>query len=141
MKWKHIEDIDKPGDVYLSRLMIVRTRWFGVYFHIIRRPDWSRCQHDHPWSFITFILRGGYVEQIGQSFVTRRAGYIGYRSRQFEHSIVRLLSNTSWSLVLRGRDHEQWGFRTPEGKVPWARYMKLPNALRVYWCGEVEATQ
>jgi hypothetical protein len=30
MKWKHIEDIDKPGDVYLSRLMIVRTRWFGA---------------------------------------------------------------------------------------------------------------
>lgn len=135
-RWKHIEDIDRPGDVYLSRLMLVRTPWFGVYFHIIRRPDWSRCQHDHPWSFVTLILRGGYVEEVGGETFTRRPGYIGYRPRAFEHSITQLRNGPAYTLVLRGRNHEAWGFRTPEGKLPWERYMKLPEALRVLWCGE-----
>ena len=139
LRWRHIEDIDHPGDVYLSRLMLVQTRWFGIYFHIIRRPDWSRCEHDHPWSFVTLILRGGYVEKIGGKLFTRRPGYVGYRSRAFEHSVVKLLNGNSWSLVFRGPNHESWGFRTPEGKTPWQRYISLPNALRVLWCSEPEA--
>jgi hypothetical protein len=117
-RWKHIHDIDKPGDVYLSRLMLLRTPWFGVYFHIIRRPDWSRCQHDHPWPFVTVILRGGYVEEVGGQTFTRRAGYVGYRPSSFEHTITRLLNGPSYSLVLRGPNRETWGFRTPDGKDP-----------------------
>ena len=135
-RWKHIEDIDNPGDVYLSRLMLVRTRLFGIYFHVIRRPDWSRCQHDHPWPFITIILRGGYVEKVGEHHFFRHPGYVGFRPRSFEHSITHLLTERSCSLVLRGPNRETWGFRTPDGKIPWLQYMRLPNALRVMWCGE-----
>lgn len=140
-RWKQIEDIDRPGDVYLSRLMLVRTAWFGLYLHIIRRPDWAQCQHDHPWAFITVILKGGYEEQVGARSFVRRPGYIGYRPRSFEHRITRLLNGNAITLVFRFRNHEHWGFRTWGGKVSWQRYVSWAAPLRVLWCDDSMADQ
>lgn len=135
-RWKHIVDIDNPSDVYLSRLMLIKTRLFGVYLHVIRRPDWSHCEHDHPWAFTTLILRGGYVEEIGGKEFVRRPGYIGYRSRTFEHRITRLLRVRAVTLVIRGPDHVDWGFRTRLGKIGWQRYVQWTQNLRVLWCDD-----
>lgn len=136
MKWKHIHDIDKPEDVYLSRLMLVRLPWFGIYLHVIRRPDWAQCQHDHPWAFITFILRGGYEEEVGGQTFVHRPGYVGYRPRGFEHRITRLLGETAVTLVIRGHNYESWGFRTLLGWVDWERYKSWPIADRIAWCDD-----
>lgn len=135
-RWKHINDIDTPGDVYLSRLMLLRTPWFGVYLHVIRRPDWAACQHDHPWSFVTIILRGGYEEHVGDRTFVRRPGYVGYRPRHFEHRITRLLKANALTLVFRGFNHETWGFRTLRGKLDWREYTQMPGFLRVLWCDD-----
>jgi hypothetical protein len=135
-RWKEIRDLDS-GDVYLSRLMLIRTKWFGLYVHVIRRADWSECQHDHPWSFVTMILKGGYEEQIGNVVVTRKPGYVGYRPRSFEHRISRLLNGNAVTLVMRFTNHEAWGFRTLNGeKVPWGKYVNWPKAVRVLWCND-----
>lgn len=136
-RWKHIEDVDRPDDVYLSRLMLVRTHWLGLYVHVIRRPDWATCQHDHPWAFATLILRGGYEEEIGGKAFVRRPGYFGYRPRSFEHRITRLLSGPAVTLVVRFQNHESWGFRSHLGyKIDWRRYLAAPAALRVLWCDD-----
>jgi hypothetical protein len=134
-RWKDIADID-TGDVYISRLMLIRTRLFGVYLHIIRRPDWAQCEHDHPWSFTTLILRGGYVEEIGGKEFTRRPLYIGRRPRGFEHKITRLLNGPAVTLVFRGPNHEEWGFRTRRGWVSWRQYKDWPLNIRVLWCDD-----
>lgn len=110
--WKHIVDLDNPAEVYLSRLMLIKTRLFGLYVHVIRRADYARCEHDHPWSFVTIILRGGYEEEVGGTTFCRRPGYIGYRPRRFEHRITHLRRRTAVTLVFRGPDHVHWGFRT-----------------------------
>ena len=107
-----------------------------MYLHIIRRADWAHCQHDHPWAFTTIILRGGYEEQVGDELFVRKPGYIGYRPRTFEHRITRLLSDTAVTLVLRGPNHDSWGFRTAIGKVDWQRYVSWPTDRRVLWCDE-----
>lgn len=137
-QWKHIADIDRPEEIYLSRLMLIRTPLFGLYLHIIRRPDWAHCQHDHPWSFTTLILRGGYEEEVGDQTFVRRPGYVGHRPRTFEHRIVRLLNGPALTLVFRGPNHESWGFRlrvTGE-KIAWQRYTALSQRLRVLWCDD-----
>lgn len=135
-RWKLIHDLDHPEDVYISRLMLVKTPLFGVYLHVIRRADFARCQHDHPWSFVTIILRGGYEEEVGEQLFIRRPGFIGYRPRSFEHRITRLLNGPAVTLVFRGRDHESWGFRTLHGKVNWQRYLSWSGRLRVLWCDD-----
>lgn len=135
-RWKHIEDLDRPGDIYLSRLFLVKRQWIGVYLHIIRRDDWSRCQHDHPWAFATLILAGGYEEEVGGKRYVRRPGYFGYRPRSFEHRITELLTGRAITLVVRFYDHVDWNFRTIFGKMPWLDYIRQPNATRVLWCDD-----
>lgn len=59
------EDLrDGDGAIYLRRWRILETPWFGVLLHNIRKPDHDRDAHDHPWSWLTIALRGGYTEEI-----------------------------------------------------------------------------
>lgn len=59
LKWERITRRD--NDPYLDRLVIFRCNWFSVFLHIFRDGD-DECMHDHPWPFVSVILRGGYWE-------------------------------------------------------------------------------
>lgn len=50
------------GRIYLDRWGF-ETRFFGVYLHRIDAPDPGVDLHDHPWSFASLILAGGYYEE------------------------------------------------------------------------------
>lgn len=56
------EDIKRAdGQVYLTRWRTGHT-WFGTFMlHKIILTD-SDCLHDHPWHFVSIILKGGYIE-------------------------------------------------------------------------------
>ena len=139
---KNILDLDSPDDVYLRRTMWIKFLRLGVYTHRIYRSDYARCEHDHPWSFLTIILRGGYEEEIdGKTFV-RKPGYIGWRRRGFKHRITRLLKGPALTLVIRFRDKGHWYFYNGRGEKPlhWQDYVLLPPHVRVAWCDdEIEA--
>lgn len=49
------------GVPYMVRRAI-NTRFGGVKLHHILRSDDDRDLHDHPWSFLSIILWGGYWE-------------------------------------------------------------------------------
>jgi hypothetical protein len=51
----------EDGTPYLIRRYIIKTKLFQVCIHKILQSD-PDCLHDHPWNFISFILRGGYWE-------------------------------------------------------------------------------
>lgn len=54
----HRED----GIAYLERRTLISFgRWFSIKYHKILQSD-DACNHDHPWGFVTFILKGGYFE-------------------------------------------------------------------------------
>jgi hypothetical protein len=40
----------------------INTRFGGVKLHHILRSDDDRDLHDHPWSFLSIVLKGGYWE-------------------------------------------------------------------------------
>jgi hypothetical protein len=134
LKWKRIYDLDQPDEVYLDRLFIIKTRWFGLYLHRIYRADYAKCEHNHPWAFITLILRGGYEEEVARFL--RRPGYVGYRPRSFEHRITRLLKGPALTLVFRGPDHFDWGFVTKLGYMPWEEWVESTTGQRVLWCDD-----
>ena len=57
---------DHLGD-YMERYWVFNpkgffSRWFTARVHVIKRGDADRHLHDHPWSYTTFILKGGYTE-------------------------------------------------------------------------------
>ena len=135
-------DLDEPDQIYLKRFFILKTRWLGIYVHKIYRPDYTRCIHNHPWSFFTFILKGGYREFINGEEHVRSPGYLGWRPHVASHRITELLDGPAWTLIVRFRDYKEWGFWTTEGYIPWREYIysapgKFRDAVqRVAWCAD-----
>lgn len=53
------EDTNEP---YLIRRTIVSFgKWFSIKYHQVVKSD-DLCSHNHPWAFLTIILKGGYYE-------------------------------------------------------------------------------
>jgi hypothetical protein len=131
-RWPSRKDIAArdTGDVYMRRWRLVSTPWFGVFVHHILAPDWTRDLHDHPWGFVSVRLVGTYTEQLGHDpqalnfSVTEHAGRrVSVRPYGAVHRISRLgRAKGVWTLVLRGRRHQAWGFVTPAGWVHQAEY-------------------
>lgn len=102
-----------------TRYAVLKTRWFNVYLHQLHAPQWesfstgeSRC-HDHPWWFITCLLRSGYLERIGTKEIRRYPGQILYRPATFKHAVITPYG-TAWSLILTGPTVRKWGYKTCE---------------------------
>lgn len=56
-------DIIINNELYLTRLTLFKTPLFAVRLHWIHKEDPDRDLHDHPWGFVSFVLRGWYKEQ------------------------------------------------------------------------------
>lgn len=133
--WKHY-DIKKKLDgedvVYLRRFFIWRSKWFNIYLHNIILEDLDPDPHDHPWSFLSFVLCGEYVEKLWKNQTALLIGYkirrvfsLAFRRGNQVHKIVEVLPNT-WTLVITGPRYRSWGFVTAKGWVHWRKYLGLP---------------
>ena len=55
-------------DPYLLRwFLIPRNHILNVYLHKFLRSDDDRALHDHPWWFVSIMLRGRYLEWLPDS--------------------------------------------------------------------------
>lgn len=121
------------GLVYLARLRIIQTPWFGVYWHNIYQPDGDRHPHDHPWNFSSFIVRGGYTEvvhplpwlDLKMNRYTRRWERFTWHKMTTDqaHRIISLDPGTI-SLIFVGKRSRNWGFFTEDGWMTWQDYEK-----------------
>lgn len=55
--------VDGVESVYLRRWYIFKSNHFNVMLHNIKRSDDDPDPHDHPWGFISIILRNGYMDE------------------------------------------------------------------------------
>lgn len=127
------------GLVYLARLRIVQTPWFGVYLHDIFEPDGDRDPHDHPWNFTSIVLRGGYTEvihpvphvdlRLNRYYRTWKRWSWHKMSTDQAHRICDLEPGTK-TLILCGRRSRTWGFFTDEGWMEWSAYEKWIKAQK-----------
>lgn len=101
------------GLPYLKRWFILRTKWVQVYVHNICRSDPDSDMHDHPWSFISVILWGGYLEHTPEGSFQRSAPQILYRPAGSPHRLE--LNRGAWTFIVVGRERREWGFVTPRG--------------------------
>jgi len=58
--------------------------------------------HDHYWSYITIILKGGYWETTEKGTFWRKPGYIGFRRHNGRHSLKIPEGRATWTLLLAG---------------------------------------
>lgn len=139
LKWKHF-DINKTVDgkqvLYLRRWFIWRCKYFNVFLHYIPQPDNDRDPHDHPWTFISVLLHGGYTEEVFnasrelRAVNERSAPSIGYRPGQTVHYITAVKPYTV-TLVLTSDYFREWGFVTTKGWIQWRKYLGIPEDEKV----------
>lgn len=147
----------RDGALYMARYWLVKPRWWtlgcGARIHAICRPDTDRHLHDHPWAFLTVVLKGGYFEHrpLYESFpayneteptLTRwhGPGSILLRRASARHrldlarawrervSVLERSWQPAWTLFIFGPRVQTWGFYTATGKVAWDEYLPSDEA-------------
>jgi hypothetical protein len=113
-----------PSD-YITRLHLLKTPWFALMVHFINGPDPEPDMHDHPVTFLSLILRGGYSEFRRESgctvpYVRRWWNFI--RATDV-HQIYAVRPGTVTFCVV-GPKVRDWGFHTSTGWVYWRAYNK-----------------
>lgn len=122
-------------DPYMLRWYILpRNRIFNIYLHKFVRDDDDEAFHDHPWWFVSLMLKGNYYETtpsewngLGQvelrwplSLAFRRASHL--------HRVTLLRDKEGnplpcWTLVITGSKCRTWGFQCPTGWVNFRDYL------------------
>ncbi|GBQ69758.1 hypothetical protein AA103196_2302 [Ameyamaea chiangmaiensis NBRC 103196] len=139
--------IGDPEAPYLLRwYLIPRNRWFNVYLHKFLRSDEDRALHDHPWWWVSLILRGRYLEHTPSDTFLRRAwrprwgrATALHRVELFrarvcttvrtpdQNGICRTRHSFSdarsmeavWTIFITGPRVREWGFACPNGWRHW----------------------
>lgn len=132
-------DDGDPNRNYLSRLRIIQTPWFGVYLHRFDTPDPRPTLHDHPWNFVSLVLRGGYIEVTSYcspddtatvaNHCERkryRTGQVNRKRAEDIHTITYLRRTPTWTLMFVGKRRREWGYVEPDGT--WTRFDLHSNA-------------
>lgn len=103
----------------------------AIRVHHILRSDEGRDPHDHPWPFVTVILRGGYYEHrfdkdgAHTSSEWHGAGSILFRRAAYYHMLETTPDNTAWTLFITGPKVQKWGFKPlHQPKIPYDQYLK-----------------
>ncbi len=118
---------------YIVRLHVLKTPWFAICLHWILKPDAEPYLHDHPVSFLSVILRGGYAElrkREGQPLRYRVHRWFNWiRATPLDKHRIIFARKSTLTLCFMGAKTREWGFHTDEGWIHWKRYYEKPE----YW--------
>jgi len=87
---------------------------FNITLHKVLVSD-EPTLHDHPWSYATFIIKGGYYENTPKGRFWRGPGHFRYRRADDLH-YLELDKDANgneipcWSLFFMGKKAGAWGF-------------------------------
>lgn len=122
---------------FLKRPVVWLLQRFDVAarVHHILRSDDDRAFHDHPWSYLTVILRGGYFEvtpiydrsglYMGAKHEWIGAGSIRFRRAKTWHRLEIPEGSSAWTLFVTFKKQQAWGFLTkPDAKVYYRDYLE-----------------
>ena len=97
---------------YILRLHVLKTPWFAVCLHWIRKPDKEPWLHDHPVSFPSIILRGSYAElrwNKDKGLHHKVSRWFNFIRDTDRHRIIFTRANTL-TLCFMGPKTREWGF-------------------------------
>lgn len=141
---------ERVGTPYLIRYFLYKPKTKGkgrIYIHHIMRSDYDRALHDHPWSFKSVLLWGGYREHTTYTDMEYRpvrgkwkptffnassdealhcdfnAPCVLLRPAAWRHRLDLRDNKPVWSLVFTGPKERSWGFWTTlRDFCPWKKY-------------------
>jgi hypothetical protein len=120
---------DNCNRPFLARLNLITLFGWSLKLHVFIRSDADKELHDHPWSFWTLVLAGGYHEVTESGIITRKPGSLAYRPANWKHRVaLRVLGFNQGefpcaTLVLTSPVKRELGFWR-EGKfIPWREFV------------------
>ena len=103
----------ESNEPYLTRyyLFLKDRKWFpfNIFVHNFHKSDPDDL-HDHPWPFITIILKGGYWEHTPKGKFWRGAGKINWAKSTALHRVELEPEVDTWTLFIPGPSVREWGF-------------------------------
>lgn len=84
---------------------------FAIRLHHWVGSDDERALHNHPYWFITFVIKGAYEDVTESGSELLKAFTIRFRKASHTHT-VRLKTKDCWTLLISGPPIHQWGFFT-----------------------------
>lgn len=120
--------IGEKKDPYLTRFIIIQTPLFSIYVHKMHRSDYERALHDHPWAFLSLVLKP-YAEHFYKSrkqpnyYIQHEMFDILYRPAKWKHRVViSEFIDYGLTLVLTGPRVRKWGFWPGGVWCHWKRF-------------------
>lgn len=100
--------LGKPECPYLHR-WVAGLGLFSIRLHHWHSSDDTRHFHDHPWWFLTLVIKGSYhdVNPTGVKDMARWS--VAYRPALHRHT-VEVANGGCWTLLLTGPEIRFWGF-------------------------------
>lgn len=105
---------------------------FNIFVHKFLKSDPDDL-HDHPWSYFTIILKGGYWEWVpqfnesgqmfGQIAKWRKPGHFRFCRARSLHRIEIDEDTPCWTLFIPFIKVRDWGFISRGQWVQWEEYL------------------
>lgn len=151
MKFLIKEIRSKDGVLHFKRWRILETPWLNIYVHGIYKEDEEAHMHDHPWNYLSIVLRGYFSEKILNYDVITAYGKVSrdgkpreWKSRRLEekvvgpssfiyrkaetfHKITKLHSNSVYTLFFTGKRKREWGYDFNGHWLDNVTYRKMKN--------------
>ena len=135
----------QTGEPYLERYyLFLKDRDsfpFNIFLHKFVKSDPDHL-HDHPWSYKTFIIKGGYWEWyplkndtgavIGASKKWRGPGSFIKATADSMHRVELEPGITPWTIFIPGKKQKDWGFIHP-GKTTEKHGEKDVEVIKYIW--------
>ncbi len=145
MKLFLIKEIkSKSGELHFRRWRLLETPWLNIYIHGIYKEDEEAHLHDHPWNYLSIILRGYFSERTLNYEVITDQKQKEWKRRKIEetvvgpssfvfrkaetfHKIQKLHSKSVYTLFFTGKRKREWGYDVDGRWIDHATYRKLKN--------------
>lgn len=96
----------------------------SICLHNFHRGDEDPDPHDHPFSFISFLLIGSYREYAeDNTYILRKRFSIAYRPATHRHR-VQPTTDRCWTLCIKRKALREWGFWHHGTFIFWKDYLR-----------------
>lgn len=105
---KFNEKLGLPQCPYVIRWRI-ETPVGSLRVHHWISSDDDRAFHDHPWWFLTLVVKGGYTDSGPNGPDRLKAPAVRYRPAEHRHTVFPDPGGC-WTILVTGRSLRKWGF-------------------------------
>ena len=127
--FKKVKEIrSKSGELHFVRWNIFSIGNFSVNIHAIYKADEDKHLHNHPWNFVSIVLKGWYSEKLeGDKTNIRYPRNIVKRKKDAFHKIDSLHSKVIYTLNCMWGKRDDWGYMVNGKFVQHEKYRMLKN--------------